>query len=118
MRLVLAAIIISMASRAAAVEDMDGSLAKLSKSDQIAVLDAIDRNLANGLNSIVRSVKTVERRRICGLINPTDRSKIHIGFRSFLVDLDSRQIYFEGQGFGSNNETDITALIFSECNNR
>jgi hypothetical protein len=79
-----------------AVENIDGSLGKLSSEDRAALLDQMERDLFDGPASRLRDVTKIDKTRICGRLNPKNRMGAYIGYRAFLFDSEHKELILSG----------------------
>lgn len=103
-------------SAAAAIEDVDGTLAKLSEGARTALTEALESDLADGRSSRLRMVTPIDGGRVCGLINTKNRMNAYIGYKAFLAELaPSPTIMLDGEEAGFRDVASVSALIKAAC---
>ncbi len=89
MRLTLVLLTLTAATAASALEDVDGSVAKLSEADRAALLETLDLALPDGPASRLRNVRPANSnpsdQRYCGMINVKNRFGAFTGYQSFMA---------------------------------
>lgn len=101
-----------LATSAHAVEDVDGSLAKLPLADRAALLDRMEQDLFDGPASRLRNVRKIDLTRLCGRLNPKNRMGAYIGYRPFLFDPEHNELVL-----GGDDIDEATKIVLMEaCN--
>ncbi|MBA4219931.1 MAG: hypothetical protein C0458_04290 [Methylobacterium sp.] len=97
-RLALIMVMAALAGGARAMEDADGSVAKLSAADQAALDKALDISLFDGKSARVRDVRVGAPRKLCGWVNAKNSSGGYTGYRLFVAHLDDPAAIFDKRG--------------------
>lgn len=85
MRWLVAMGAIALATSAVALDDYDGSFAKLSDKTQAALTEAFDWYLFDPRTALVRNLKARPNGTICGQLNAKNEYGGYTGFRYFYV---------------------------------
>lgn len=101
-----------MATSALAVEDVDGSLAKLAAPERTELLDRMEQDLFDGPASRLRGLRRIDKTRICGRINPKNKMGAYIGYRPFLFDSEYKELVLAGDDADEASK----ALLKAACN--
>jgi len=94
---IAAILLIASTASALAVEDVDGSLAKLAAPEKAALLDRMEQDLFDGPASRLRDVRKIDKARMCGRINPKNRMGAYIGYREFMFDPEREELLLGGE---------------------
>ncbi len=106
---------LAMAGPAVAVEDVDGTLAKLSDSQRSELLTIMDRAIADGPSSRFREVKSPRARTYCGTINTKNRMGAYVGFKRFFVIADQQKVHIAGEDMPPGEAPLYSALMDTNC---
>jgi hypothetical protein len=87
------------ATAAPALEDADGSLAKLSPDQRKRLAEILDVELADGPSSRLRSVRLTYGAAVCGKLNTKNRMGAYVGYTDFYVSLAAGNLVVEGKPF-------------------